>query len=60
MEKRRRGRPLKIDAKRKILSARISSGAASMVEYLLKEKHMTISEIIENGIKVVYNLAKYK
>ncbi len=60
MEKKKRGRPLKVNAKRRKISIRISEEDAIKLEYLMRDKEMTLPDIFKNGLKMVYNLAKYK
>ena len=55
---KKRGRPIKPDAKRRILTVRVSGTDAEKLDYLVTERGMTYTEIFEMGLKMTYNLKK--
>ena len=55
---KKRGRPVKQDAKRKKISVRIEGTDVEKLDYLINEKGMTYTEIFKQGLKMIYNLKK--
>ena len=58
MEKKR-GRPVKLDAKRKKISVRVEGTDMEKLDFLVNEKCMTYTEIFKEGLKMTYNLRKF-
>lgn len=56
---KKRGRPPKEDAKRRIISVRVKGTDIEKLEYLVKEKGMTYTDVFEEGLKMTYNLKKF-
>ena len=56
---KKRGRPPKEDAKRHIISVRVKGTDIEKLEYLVKEKGMTYTDVFEEGLKMTYNLKKF-
>lgn len=54
-----RGRPKKDDARKNTFVVRLSDEDAKMLEYASGKTGKTKSEIIRDGIRAKYNLAKY-
>ena len=57
MEKKR-GRPIKKDAKRKKISVRVEGTDVEKLNFLVNEKSMTYTEIFKQGLKMIYNLKR--
>ena len=57
MEKKR-GRPVKQDAKRKKISVRVGGTDVEKLNFLVNEKGMTYTEIFKQGLKMTYNLKR--
>lgn len=57
MEKKR-GRPVKKDAKRKKISVRVEGTDVEKLDFLVNEKCMTYTEIFKQGLKMIYNLKR--
>lgn len=57
MEKKR-GRPVKQDAKRKKISVRVEGTDVEKLDFLVNEKCMTYTEIFKQGLKMIYNLKR--
>jgi len=55
---KKRGRPIKEDAKKKKISVRVDGTDAAKLDFLVNEKGMTYTEIFEMGLKMTYNLKK--
>lgn len=55
---KKRGRPLKPDAKRKRICVRVAATDVHKLDFLINEKGMTPTEIFEQGLKMTYNLKK--
>lgn len=55
-EQKKRGRPVKPDAKRRKICVRVKATDVMKLNFLTKEKGMTQAEIFELGLKMVYNL----
>lgn len=49
---------MKPDAKRRILTVRVSGTDVEKLDYLVNERGMTYTEIFEMGLKMTYNLKK--
>lgn len=56
---KKRGRPLKEDAKRRVISVRVKGTDIEKLEYLVREKGMTYTDVFEQGLKMTYNLKKF-
>ena len=56
---KKRGRPPKEDAKRRIISVRVKCTDIEKLEYLVKEKGMTYTDVFEESLKMTYNLKKF-
>ena len=57
MEKKR-GRPIKKDAKRKKISVRVEGTDVEKLNFLVNEKGMTYTEVFKEGLKMTYNLKR--
>ena len=55
---KKRGRPIKQDAKRKKISVRIEGTDVEKLDFLVNEKGMTYTEIFKQGLKMTYNLKR--
>ena len=55
---KKRGRPIKQDAKRKKISVRVEGTDVEKLDFLVGEKGMTYTEICKQGLKMIYNLKK--
>ena len=55
---KKRGRPIKQDAKRKKISVRVEGTDVEKLDYLINEKGMTYTEIFKQGLKMIYNLKR--
>lgn len=55
---KKRGRPVKRDAKRKKISVRIEGTDVEKLDFLVNEKCMTYTEIFKQGLKMIYNLKR--
>ena len=55
---KKRGRPVKQDAKRKKISVRVEGTDVEKLDYLTNEKGMTYTEIFKQGLKMIYNLKR--
>ena len=55
---KKRGRPIKQDAKRKKISVRIEGTDIEKLNFLVNEKGMTYTEIFKQGLKMIYNLKR--
>lgn len=55
---KKRGRPVKQDAKRKKISIRVESTDVEKLDFLVNEKGMTYTEIFKQGLKMTYNLKR--
>lgn len=55
---KKRGRPVKQDAKRKKISVRVEGTDAEKLDFLVNEKGMTYTEIFKQGLKMIYNLKR--
>lgn len=55
---KRRGRPIKQDAKRKKISVRVEGTDVEKLDFLVNEKCMTYTEIFKMGLKMIYNLKR--
>lgn len=53
---KKRGRPVKQDAKRKKISVRVEGTDVEKLDFLVNEKCMTYTEIFKQGLKMIYNL----
>lgn len=58
-EEKKRGRPLKVDAKRRSVTVRVDRTDEEKLDYLVKDRGMTYTEIFKTGLKMTYNLKKY-
>lgn len=58
-EEKKRGRPLKEDAKRRSVTVRVDRTDEEKLDYLIKDRGMTYTEIFKMGLKMTYNLKKY-
>lgn len=56
---KKRGRPVKEEAKRKKISVRIGAKDAEKLNFLVNEKGMSYTEIFEKGLQMTYNLEKW-
>ena len=55
---KKRGRPIKQDAKRKKISVRVEGTDVEKLDFLVNEKGMTYTEIFKQGLKMTYNLKR--
>ena len=55
---KKRGRPVKQDAKRKKISVRVEGTDVEKLDFLVNEKGMTYTEIFKQGLKMTYNLKR--
>lgn len=55
---KKRGRPVKQDAKRKKISVRVEGTDVEKLDFLVNEKCMTYTEIFKQGLKTIYNLKR--
>ena len=55
---KKRGRPIKQDAKRKKISVRIEGTDVEKLDFLVNEKRMTYTEIFKHGLKMIYNMKR--
>ena len=55
---KKRGRPVKQDAKRKKISVRVDGTDVEKLDFLVNEKGMTYTEIFKQGLKMTYNLKR--
>lgn len=55
-----RGRPKKDNSRCRICKARLTDEEMKMLEYLYAETGQSVSDILRAGIKMQYNLEKYK
>lgn len=55
---KKRGRPVKQDAKRKKISVRVEGTDVEKLDFLVNEKRMTYTEIFKQGLKMIYNLKR--
>lgn len=55
----KRGRPAKEDGKTKTLKVRLTDSEEEKLLYLSMETGRTKSEIIRDGLKMVYNLQRF-
>ena len=55
---KKRGRPVKQDAKRKKISVRVEGTDVEKLDFLVNEKGMTYTEIFKQGLKMAYNLKR--
>lgn len=55
---KKRGRPIKPDAKRRRICIRVKATDVAKLDFLTKEKGMTQAEIFEMGLKMVYNVKR--
>ena len=55
---KKRGRPVKQDAKRKKISVRVEGTDVEKLNFLVNEKGMTYTEIFKQGLKMIYNLKR--
>ena len=55
---KKRGRPVKLDAKRKKISVRVEGTDVEKLDFLVNEKCMTYTEIFKQGLKMIYNLKR--
>ena len=55
---KKRGRPIKQDAKRKKTSVRIEGTDVEKLDFLVNEKGMTYTEVFKEGLKMTYNLKR--
>ena len=58
-EEKKRGRPLKADAKRRSVTVRVDRTDEEKLDYLINDRGMTYTEIFKMGLKMTYNLKKY-
>ena len=56
---KKRGRPIKQDAKRKKISVRVEGTDVEKLDFLVNEKGMTYTEVFKEGLKMTYNLRKF-
>ena len=56
----RRGRPKKEETKKELLIVRIDDDEKDMIEYLSEMSGMSKSEIVRKGMRMLYNLEKYR
>ena len=55
---KKRGRPIKQDAKRKKISVRVEGTDVEKLDFLVNEKGMTYTEVFKEGLKMAYNLKR--
>ena len=55
---KKRGRPVKQDAKRKKISVRVEGTDAETLDYLIHEQGLTYTEVFKEGLKMTYNLKR--
>ena len=55
---KKRGRPIKQDAKRKKISVRVEGTDVEKLNFLVNEKGMTYTEVFKEGLKMTYNLKR--
>lgn len=55
---KKRGRPVKLGAKRKKISVRVEGTDVEKLNFLVNEKGMTYTEIFKQGLKMTYNLKR--
>ena len=55
---KKRGRPIKQDAKQKKISVRIEGTDVEKLDFLVNEKGMTYTEVFKEGLKMTYNLKR--
>ena len=55
---KKRGRPVKQDAKRKKISVRVEGTDVEKLDFLVNERGMTYTEIFKQGLKMIYNLKR--
>lgn len=55
---KKRGRPVKQDAKQKKISVRVEGTDVEKLDFLVNEKCMTYTEIFKQGLKMIYNLKR--
>ena len=55
---KKRGRPIKKDAKRKKISVRVEGTDVEKLDFLVNEKGMTYTEVFKEGLKMTYNLKR--
>ena len=58
-EEKKRGRPIKADAKRRSVTVRVDRTDEEKLDYLINDRGMTYTEIFKMGLKMTYNLKKY-
>ena len=58
-EEKKRGRPIKADAKRRSVTVRVDGTDEEKLDYLINDRGMTYTEIFKMGLKMTYNLKKY-
>ena len=55
---KKRGRPVKQDAKRKKISVRVEGTDVEKLDFLVNKKGMTYTEVFKEGLKMTYNLKR--
>ena len=55
---KKRGRPIKQDAKRKKISVRVEGTDVEKLDFLVNETGMTYTEVFKEGLKMTYNLKR--
>ena len=55
---KKRGRPVKLDAKRKKISVRVEGTDVEKLDFLVNERGMTYTEVFKEGLKMTYNLKR--
>ena len=55
---KKRGRPVKQDAKRKKISVRVEGTDVEKLDFLVNERGMTYTEVFKHGLKMTYNLKR--
>mgnify|MGYP002520591634 FL=1 len=58
-DSKKRGRPVKPDAKRRSVTVRVDRTDEEKLDYLVNDRGMTYTEIFKMGLKMTYNLKKY-
>lgn len=58
--KRKRGRPKKEGGRRNRVQFKMTDKELEMLRYTCDSQNKTITEVILDGVKTTYNLAKYR
>ena len=56
IEEKKRGRPITADAKRRSVTVRVDRTDEEKLDYLVRDRGMTYTEIFKMGLKMTYNL----